>query len=192
MDGTNENWHYTVLADGVVKKDAAGKLFEEYQWKGMETGGQALPMASGTDGFRQRLTLDPDVNPSLPELSKVDPKLIGPITDMMTFYADLWLANKLGQLRKAGDHFYFKNPMGPASWADGTRVLIGEDAIDFDMTLKSVGAAKGMAVLEVRHVSPEKPPVPLKAEWMAAPVGSGPNNWVQVMKTPDGKYQAGV
>lgn len=141
MNGINENLHYTIQADGVVKKDATGAYFEEYQWSHMESAGQQLPLSEGSVAVRQRITLDPNQNPSMPDLSKVDPKIIGPITDFMTFYSDLWLGNKLGLLKKAGDHFYFRNPMPASSWADGTHVLVGESAIDFDMTLKSVDAA---------------------------------------------------
>jgi len=190
MKAVNENWNYSIMAEGVVKKDASGKFFEEYQWTHMETAGQ--PMQSAAGDFRQRLTLDPDQNPSAPDLTKVDPKLIGPITDMMTFYVDLWLPNKLGVLKKAGDHFYFRNPMPPSSWADGTRVLVGESAIDFDMTLKAVDTASGTALLEVKHVPPEKSTLPEKAAWMQVPVGTAPNNWMTVAKTPEGKFEAGV
>jgi hypothetical protein len=192
MNGVNENWHYTILADGIVKKDAAGPFYEEYQWSHMESDGKATQLSDGTATFRQRITLDPNQNPSVPDLTKVDPKIIGPVTDLMTFYVDLWLANKLGQLKKAGDHFYFRNPMPASSWADGTHVLIGESAIDFDMTLKSVDAAAGTAVLAVRHVPPEKTAVQLKAAWMQTPVGDAPNNWVGVQKTQDGKISAAV
>ena len=192
MKGVNEAWHYEIEADGVVKKDAAGKFFEDFQWTHMESGGQPIQLAASAGDFRQRLTLDPDQNPSMPDLTKVDPKMIGPITDMMTFYVDLWLANKLGVLKKPGDHFYFRNPMPPSSWADGTHVLVGESAIDFDMTLKSVDAAAGTAMLEVRHVPPEKSALPEKAAWMQVPVGAAPNNWMAVGKTPEGKFEAGV
>jgi hypothetical protein len=192
MTGINEAWHYTIQADGVVKKDAGGAFYEEYRWSGMESGGQALPLSAEAAAFRQRITLDPNQNPSMPDLTKVDPKLIGPITDWMTFYSDLWLANKLGQLKKSGDHFYFRNPMPAASWADGSRVLVGESATDFDLSLKSVDAAAGTAVLVVRHVPPEKSAVQLPAAWMQAPVGDLPNNWVGVTKQQDGKFLAAV
>jgi hypothetical protein len=192
MTGINENWHYEVVASGVVKKDAAGRFFEEYQWEQMKTGGQEIPLAASMADYRQRLTLDPAENPSAPDLTKVDPKAIGPITDLMTFYADLWLANKLGQLKKAGDHFYFRNPMPASSWADGTHVLVGMSAIDFDMTLKSVDAAAGTAVLEVKHVPPEKSALPDKAAWMQVPVGTAPNNWMTVARSAEGKFDAGV
>jgi len=192
MKAVNENWHYEIDAVSLVKKDASGRFFEEYQWKHMTSSGQAVPMAPSSTDYRQRLTLDPDQIPSAPDLTKVDPKLIGPITDMMTFYADLWLASKLGALKKAGDHFYFRNPMPPSSWADGTRVLVGEDAIDFDMTLRTVDAAAGTALLEVKHVPPKDSAVPFKAAWMQAPVGDGTNNWVEIVKNAQGKYEAGV
>ena len=42
-----------------------------------------------------------------------------------------------GALQQAGDRFYFANP-NPASWADGTTVILGEDHIDFDITLTSL------------------------------------------------------
>ena len=192
MTGANENWHYTIKADGVVKKDPAGPFYEEYRWSQMESGGQALALSAETAAFRQRITLDPNQNPSMPDLTKVDPKLIGPITDWMTFYSDLWLAHKLGQLKKAGDHFYFRNPMPASSWADGARVVIGESATDFDLNLKSVDTAAGTAVLVVRHVPPEKSAVQLPAAWMQQPIGDLPNNWVGVTKQPDGKFLGAV
>ncbi len=192
MTGSNEAWHYSVRAEGRVKRDANGKFFEEYAWTSMEANGQPALLRADTAQFRQRLTLDPDQMPSLPDLTKVDPRLIGPITDLMTFYIDFWLAGKTGQLKKAGDHFYFPNPMPGASWADGRHVVLGESAVDFDMTLKSVDTAAGTAVLEVKHVPPGQLKVKLPAEWMRTPVGEKPNNWVGVTKEQDGTYTAAV
>ena len=192
MTAVNEAWHYTIQADGIVKKDATGAYYEEYRWSNMQSGGQPMQLSAETPAFRQRLSLDPNQNPSGPDLTKVDPRMIGPITDFMTFYVDYWLANKVGQLKKVGDHFYFRNPMPASSWADGTHVLIGESAIDFDMTLKTVDAAAGMAVLVVRHVPPEKSAVKLPTAWMQTPVGNAPNNWVGVQKEQDGRYTASV
>jgi hypothetical protein len=191
MKGVNENWHYTVEADGVVKKDSSGAYLEEYRWVDLRTDGKPVELSAASAGFVQQLTLDPGRNPSMPDLSKADMKLIGPITDMMTFYADLWLVVKTGQLTRAGDHFYFKKD-GANSWADGTYVTAGEDAIDFDMTLKSVNVADKTAVVVVKHVVPEKPAVHLPAAWMEKPVADTPNNWVQVMKGQDGKFTASV
>ena len=192
MKGINGAWHYEVDSNGLVKKDATGRFFEEYQWTHMISDGQAITLSASSADYRQRLTLDPAQIPSAPNLKNVDPKLIGPITDMMTFYADLWLVNRLGALKKAGDHFYFRNPMPPSSWADGMHVLVGADAIDFDMTLKSMDSTAGIAVIEVKHVPPQKSALPLKAAWMQEPVGTGANNWVEISKNADGKYEAGV
>jgi len=191
MTGVNESWHYTVKAEGVVKKEASGTFVEEYAWKDLVSDGQPAVLAPGTESFRQRLTLDPNVNPSGPDLSKADPRLIGPTLDFMTFYVDLWLALKTGQVTKPGDHFYF--PMGtPSSWADGSRVLVGVSSVDFDFTLQSVDKASGTAVLVVKHVPPETPHIPLPAAWMQAPVAGTANNWVELMKQPDGKFLGGV
>ncbi|MGB6829953.1 MAG: hypothetical protein WBE41_18030 [Terracidiphilus sp.] len=191
MTGTNENWHYTVRAEGTVKKNERGGWVEEYRWTDMTSDGQPYTMAPVMADFRQRLSLDPKVMPSVPDLTKVDPKLIGPITDLMTFYVDLWLPEMMGVVKKPGDHYYFK--MGqPSSWADGTHVLVGVSSIDFDFTLKSVDAVAGTATLEVKHVPPVKPQIPLPGAWMQTPVGDAANNWVEVMKQPDGTFEAGV
>jgi hypothetical protein len=127
----------------------------------------------------------------MPDLSKVDPKMVGPITDLMTFYVDLWIMNKIGIFQHAGDHFYVPNPQA-SSWADGTRVMVGKDLIDFDLNLQSIDQAKQTAVVVVHHVSPANPNWQLPAEWMKAPVANTANNWVEVTKTSDGKYEAGA
>jgi len=191
MTGINESWHYTVRAEGTVKKNNAGTYFEEFRWTDMTSDGKPYTMAPEMADFRQKLSLDPNVMPSLPNLAQVDPRLIGPITDLMTFYVDLWLPAKLGVVKKPGDHFYLK--LGtPSSWADGSHVLIGVSSIDFDMTLKSVDTSAGTATLEVKHVPPAKPQIPLPGAWMQAPVADSANNWVEVVKQPDGKFGASV
>lgn len=191
MKGVNENWHYEIQADGIVKQDSAGAYFEEYGWSHLISDGQKISLSSASTDFHQKVTLDPKGMPSFPDLGKVDTRLIGPITDFMTFYVDLWLAEKTGQLVKAGDHFYFKRGT-PNSWADGNYTLLGEDSIDFDLTLKAVDVASNTATVIVRHVPPEKPEVKLPAEWMHKPVGDTANNFVQVQKIADGKYTASV
>jgi hypothetical protein len=189
MKGDNEGWTYEVQANGVVKKNAAGHLVEEYGWSDFKSNA-SMSLSAESLAFRQNLSLDPDVPPSLPDLSKVQPFLIGPITDMLTFYSDLWLANKQ-RLVHAGDHAYFKYGH-PASWADGNYVILGEDSIDFDFTLKGVDTAKQSATLLVKHVPPAQPEVKLPADWMRTPVAGTPNNWVEVKKNQAGKYVAAV
>lgn len=191
MRGVNENWRYEIHADGVVKRDSSGKYFEEYAWSHLISDGTPVTLSPATSNFRQIVSLAPETPPSIPNLSQVDPHLIGPITDWMTFYADLWLANRLNKLSHAGDHFYFKRGT-PNSWADGTYVLLGEDSIDFDFTLKDVNQKDKIATLLVRHVPPEKPEIKIPVEWMRPAVADTPNNWVEVEKRPNGKYLAEV
>ena len=95
-----------------------------------------------------------------------------------------------GTLRSAGDHFVVHNP-APASWADGSVVVIGEDAVDFDITLKDVDRGSGIALLLIKHVPPAAPHISLIADWMRTPVADTPNNWVLVRKTASG-YSASV
>jgi hypothetical protein len=191
MNGINESWNYSIQANSIVKKDANGAFFEEIQWSGMESGSQKVVFPASAAEFRQKLSLDPNTMPSMPNLKQIDPKMVGPVTDFGTFYVDLWLVLKTGQLAKPGDHFYFYMPMTP-SWADGNQVLVGEDSIAFDMTWKSTNATDQTATLVIRHVPPEKPTIHLSADWMQKPVADTPNNWVEVKKLQDGKFEAAV
>jgi hypothetical protein len=191
MKGLNEQWHYEIQADGIVKKSPDGTYFEEFAWSHLISDGKESLLSPATSSLRQDLTLDPKRTPGFPNLSQVDPRLVGPLTDLLTFYVDVRLAIKNGNLAKAGDHFYFKRGT-PASWADGNYVLVGESSIDFDITLKKVDQSNNTVILLARHVPPEKPEVKLLANWMHKPVADTPNNWVLVQKGSQGKYSAAV
>lgn len=190
MKGSNERWRYEIRASGVVKKDAEGRPIEEYGWSNLVSDGASIPLPAASLEFRQILSLDGGRTPSVPNLATVNPMLIGPITDLLTFYADLWLAARTGKMARAGDHFYQKSGT-PASWADGNYVVLGEDSIDFDITLVSVNQTSRVATLLVRHVPPANPAIKLPAAWMREPVAGTPNNWVEVSKR-DGKFIAAV
>jgi len=117
--------------------------------------------------------------------------LIAPSADLLSFYADLWLAIQQPTLARSGDHVYVKHGR-PASWADGMRTLVGEDSIDFDLTLVELNREKKTAKVLVRHVVPERPAIHVPTGWMEAPVGVSRNNWVEVSKTEKGKYLAEI
>ena len=189
--GRTTTLSYTITADVTVKKDADGRFFEEIAWRDMAVDGAPFVLPASSQAFRQLLTLDP--NPKyaqIPDLSKVHPILIGPITDLLTFYADMLVAHR-GNLAKTGDHFRFAHGT-PASWADGQRIILGEDSIDFDVTLTGLDRAAGTATLLVRHVPSTPPQIKVPAEWMRAPVADTPNNWVQVEHTAANKFTAGI
>jgi len=99
--------------------------------------------------------------------------------------------NKVGIFQHPGDHFLVPNPQ-PGSWADGTHVIIGKDHIDFDLNLQSIDPVKQTAIVLVHHVPPQHPNLQLPADWMQTPVADTANNWVEVTKTKEGKYEAGV
>ncbi len=191
MIATNEDWHYTADASGTAKKTANGSYIEEFRWTGMTSNGQPITLTPAMAQFSEPLSLDPSWTPSMPDLSKVHPKMVGPILDLMNFYVDLWIMNKIGILQHPGDHFLMSNPQA-GSWADGTQVLVGKSHIDFDLNLQSIDPVKQTAVVVVHHVPPSHPNLQFPAAWMQAPVADTANNWVQVTKTKDGKYEAGV
>ena len=184
MKASNNGQHYEAQATGVVKKDSSGAFIEEYEWSNITANGVQVDLSPASAQFRQKLSLEPGKAPAIPSLTGVHRTLIGPITDFLTFYADLWLAARVDKLRRAGDRVFY--PHGtPASWADGNHVVIGEDSIDFDISLAQVDAHRKVAKLLIRHVPPKNPQVKLPAVWMHQPVADTPNNWVNVIRNGD-------
>jgi hypothetical protein len=195
MRGVNQGrartLRYTAKAIGVVGRDPAGAFQEELEWTALAVDGDPLELPEATRAFRQHLSLAPDAVTRVPNLSQVHPGLAAPVLDLLNFYADLALAARMGTLAKAGDHAYF-NHNRPNSWADGRVILVGEDAIDFDITLQELDTAGGTATLVVRHVPPKSPAIRITADWMRKPVAGAANNWTQVESHPTGKYTAAV
>lgn len=191
MRGTNGKWRYRVRAAGVVKKDSNGGWVAEYTWSHLVSNGTPVTLPRSGERFRQIVSLTQSKPPSLPNLRDVPPALVGPITDLETFYVDLWLATRLGgKLGRAGDHVRL-NLGVPASWADDHRVQLGESVVDFEIALLKINRPRDVATLLVKHVPPAQLRVRLPASWMRKRVGETPNNWVQVEKKA-GKFVAGV
>jgi hypothetical protein len=183
--------HYEAQADGEVKRDSAGEFFELFAWSNLKVGDDQVFLAPASVKFRERLSLSPSSRPAIPDVRRIDPALVGPVVDLLTFYADLQVALREPGLVLAGDHVYV-NDGTPNSWADGKRVILGEDAIDFDITVADVGQNDSVVTLLLRHLPPARPAVLLKAPWMKVPVGESSNNWVQVSKRDGGGYLAAV
>ena len=177
MKGRNNDWTYQVRLTAIVRRGGDGQFVEEYAWSDFVTDGVPQPLTPASREFRHAVTLAGGSPFTMPDLSRVQPGLIGPVTDLLTFYADLFLATSSGQLHKPCDRFFFANPM-VSSWA----VLIGEDAIDFDIHLTGIDRSLGVATLLVKHVPPKVPKIRIPAEWMREPVAGAPNNWVQVRR----------
>lgn len=181
---------YEIQADGVVTRNTSG-FIEEFAWSGLVVDGKPMALPPSSQALRQVLSLTPNPSLGIPDLSKAHPMMIGPITDLLTFYADMLIAKSQGKLARAGDHFYFKHGT-PNSWADGTYVTLGQDSIDFDVTLAEVDQAAKVATVIVKHVPPEKPQIKAPVAWMQPAVADTPNNWVQVSKAGPGKFSAQV
>src|SRR5258706_604897 len=80
------------------------------------------------------------------------------VFDLFNMYGDRILAVRTPGLARGGDHVRILHNRAN-SWADGRNVLVGEDALDFDITLDSMDDASRTAVVTVRHVSPESPAI---------------------------------
>jgi hypothetical protein len=194
MRASNQNGDrttsYEAQANGIVRRNLAGAFVEEFTWTGLSVHGHAVASTSTGTQVQQKLSLDPRFKLSIPDLSKVQPTLIGPMADLLTFYADVQLAIRQQGLRHTGDYAYIKRPQ-PNSWADHVHTLVREDAIDFDITLASVNESLKKVSLIVRHVPPARPEIAVTAEWMRIPVSDVANNWVQVVKEGN-EYVASV
>jgi hypothetical protein len=117
---TRKNAHvsYGQGVTSISSEDLPANSFRGGQQRGRVVGLQQLcilangaprALADTSKAFRLIVSLEGGAPFEMPDLSKA-PGLIGPITDLMTFYSDLFLAMHQGGLRKAGDHFYFPNP----------------------------------------------------------------------------------
>ncbi len=189
MKANNRGWQYQVTARNVVKQDAAGAFYEEIGWSDFGSNA-SMTLSPESLAFRQKVSLEPSGKYlSVPDLSHVQPALLGPITDLLTFYSDLFLATKHSPMRVGQT---VRVPHGtPNSWADGQHVVLGEDSIDFVLTAESVDRAAHTQTLVAQHVPPARPQVRLQAEWMKTPVAEAPNNWVSVTHE-GGIYKAEV
>jgi hypothetical protein len=182
---------YEATADGVVQQDTSGHFYEEYRWSSITIDGNAVTLSADAAPFVQLLSLSSAYTLSMPNLSRVHPALIGPVTDLLTFYADAWLVMQQSDLRRPGDRVLFPHK-APNSWADGTRILLGENAIDFDIAIAKVDESAGVVTIVVRHVPPKQSAIEIPVDWMREPVADVANNWVEVSRTNDGKYRARV
>jgi hypothetical protein len=165
-----------------------GHFVEQIVWSHLVRDNVAVSVDAAR--ARQTLTLSQE-SQTLPDLSRVDPRLIGPILDLFTFYVDLKLAASQSALIRAGDNVYLRFGVG-GSWADGTRTILGEDAVDFDVTLAEARTGERVATVIVKHVPPANTAIHLPSRWMIAPVSSTPNNWIDVTRTGNGHYRARV
>jgi hypothetical protein len=187
MTGSNQGREhtisYTAEAQATVKRDDQGRFFEEFRWTRLQLNGQDVPLDQASADFRQRVSLDAslDMTPPPPQdIARINPMLIGPVFDLMTFYVDLHPSLHQGKLTAIGDRVHVPHSQ-PNSWADGTRVILGEDCIDFELTLTHADDAS--ATLNVRHVPPEQSSIRLPASWMHERINPDrPNNWVQVQR----------
>jgi hypothetical protein len=184
MTVDNDGRQYAIKAIDVVKRDPEGRYYEEISWSDMTSSAeQSLTPASLA--LRQTVSLDaPASYMKMPNLASVQPILIGPITDTLTFYSDLLLAMK-ANLVQPGQTVYVPR-VTANSWADGQRVLIGQDVVDFSLKVETVNPAEHTETLLIQHVPPPALHVQLPAKWMEEPPSVKPNNFVQISKQNDG------
>lgn len=188
--GPNGIKRYAAIAESVVGRDSANHSVEAVNWTSLTLNDSTVALAVRTSRALQQVSLDTAVMPAIPKLQSADPGLVGPMLDLMTFYVDLQLAAKQQNLTGAGDRRYVPVNV-PASWSDGKRVLVGEDAVDFDIMIEKINRSTGEAVVRVRHVPPPSPSIHVRARWMTDSSGLPHRNWMEVTKVRD-RYVASI
>jgi hypothetical protein len=184
MDGKNDGREYTIRATDTVKRDPNGRFYEEIGWSDYVSN---TPQASTPASLAplQTVSLDDPVSyMKVPNLAGIQPIFIGPITDTLTFYSDLLLAIK-AKLAYEGKKDYVSRST-PNSWADGERILLGQDVVDFALTVVSVNPTDHTETLLIRHLPPPVLHIQQPVKWMENQQPSTPNNFVQVSKEQDG------
>ena len=102
MKARNDGATYEVRLTGVVKKAPDGGFVEEYSFGDLVSNGKPAALSPGAQAFRIAFRLQKGQPPFSPPNLSTAPRLIGPITDLMTFYADLFLTLTEGDLREPG------------------------------------------------------------------------------------------
>ncbi|MFL6439273.1 MAG: hypothetical protein ACJ71Q_16980 [Terriglobales bacterium] len=81
MTATNQQGPQTISyeadANGAAIEDASGTWHEEIGWSNLIWNHQAIALAPSAANFREPLSLDLKYKLSIPNLSQVDPRLIG-------------------------------------------------------------------------------------------------------------------
>jgi len=95
MKAQNNGSTYEVRVTATTKKAADGRFVDELAWSDMVVNGAPRALAATSQAFRLAMTLEGGAPFELPDLSKA-PGLIGPVTDVLTFYSDLFLAMHQG------------------------------------------------------------------------------------------------
>ncbi len=196
MDALNDGRRYQAISRHKVEKTEDGKYFEKISWIYLKHDGSEIDLSPMKD-FEQILSLDKSFEFVIPDITKIKTELrrfmAGPVFDLMTFYVDLnprLYFEKLDSLESGTPTRFPYNR--PSSWADGFFNVLGEDCLDFVVTLQRYGADN--LCLRVEHVPPEANlNINLPEEWMKKPVVKGKeNNWVQVTKSgkPDEYFVA--
>ncbi|MGM0601170.1 MAG: hypothetical protein ACQETH_15275 [Candidatus Rifleibacteriota bacterium] len=188
MDGSNDGHIYSAISRHQVLK--TGKVWtEKITWISLIYDGKKIDLSSMKD-FEFFLSLDPDFNFAIPDITKIKPairnQILGPIFDLMTFYVDLNPALFQDKLEEIKTGKAIRLPYNqPSSWADGHYHVLAEDCLDFIVTYRDLN--KLLSMLRVEHVPPKSDlRINLPEPWMRKPVVKGKNNnWVQVSRMPD-------
>ena len=172
------NWEYRAELVSKVIKDSHGIFYEEINWGGIRKNGIFSPSSPASLKFRQELSLDPRFASVPHQLAQLPQAMVGPVTDLLSFYVDAQLAIRQTSIKRPGDHIHI-NYGKPSAWPTG------QDCIDFEINYLD------SETLEVKHVPPHLDCLQFPGSWMNESFFDLPNNWYQIERN-DEKFTAQV
>ena len=126
---------------------------------------------------------DGGVGLALPDIAGWDMAVVGPVTDLLTFFVAISPQAGIDSVSQVGQTCVL--PEAPvASWANGESIPVGQDCIQISVTLKEIH--EDTAVFETRFMPPEEAGLEMLKPWMDESVVAGtPNNFQQQMSMGD-------
>lgn len=114
----------------------------------------------------------------LPDLGTIDPRLVEPVTDVITFFVAVSSGAGIANVQRAGDRYALPTPV-VGRWAHGKETPVGEDCIAVSIMLREITSETATYVTAFEPPTERclTPALPV----MEAPIGQGPNNFQQVM-----------
>jgi len=132
MQGINEGQsttrRYDAVAKGLVTKDASGNFVEQFHWSDVHSDGEAFTLSPESQQLQQTVSLDPGYRLAMPSLRTVQPVLIGPIADLLTFYAGCHRLRHLATVGRRGSAHGHTDCASRSSCGTSTQVAHCVDA----------------------------------------------------------------
>ena len=172
---------HTVLTDGTPR--------ERIRWRSLvrqegDTATDHTEIARGVSPYE--ISLHPDGTIDLPPLD--EPRMLGMITDLNTFFVAVSPAIGVEGLHESGDSHVLDEP-ARGIWTNGRNIVLGQDCIRTRIELVEIDRKKETVRFRTSFMPPDVPCLELARPWMTkAASDDKPNNFQQITLNEQGKH----